>query len=89
MFSAGAGQVGDYQACAWQVLGQGQFIPGVGADPYLGENAKLTYVEEYRVEMVCKSKVIKNVLVAMKKAHPYEEVAYDVISLVDVLDILS
>ena len=86
MFAVGAGQVGKYQACAWQVKGQGQFKPEKGSDPYLGEVEKITYIEEYRVELVCQSEFLSAVIAAMKRAHPYEEVAYDVVLMIDIFD---
>lgn len=76
MFNVGAGSVGDYQVCAWQTLGQGQFKPSMSATPYIGEQDKLTSLAEYRVEMVCKKHLLKAALAAMIQAHPYEEVAY-------------
>ncbi len=81
MFSAGAGRVGDYDCCAWQVRGEGQYRPGAGSDPFLGEAGKLETVVEFKVEMVCSSECIESVIAAMKNAHPYEEVAYSVIRL--------
>ena len=79
MFEAGAGRVGDYDSCAWQTLGQGQFRPLEGSDPYLGQKGQIEQVAEYKVEMVCASELLATVIGAMKAAHPYEEVAYSVI----------
>lgn len=79
MFKAGAGRVGDYDSCAWQTLGQGQFRPLEGSQPYLGQQGSVEQVEEYKVEMVCDSTSVDAVITAMKAAHPYEEVAYCVI----------
>lgn len=53
MFDAGAGGLGDYQECSWQTLGQGQFRPLKGSQPFLGETDKLEKVVEYKVEMLC------------------------------------
>ncbi len=77
-FSAGAGRIGDYECCAWQTLGQGQFKPMAGSNPFIGEQGNIEVVEEYRVEMVCDDTLVKGALEAMKAAHPYEEPAYDV-----------
>lgn len=79
MFAAGAGRVGDYDSCAWQTLGQGQFRPLEGANPYLGQTGKIETEPEYKVEMVCAGVLVREVIEAMKKAHPYEEVAHSVI----------
>ncbi|HHC73884.1 MAG TPA: NGG1p interacting factor NIF3 [Thiothrix sp.] len=79
VFAAGAGSLGNYEQCAWQVLGQGQFRPKAGSQPFLGEQDQLTLVNEYRVEMVCASSHLKAAILALKNSHPYEEPAYSVI----------
>ena len=81
MFQAGAGQIDTYEACSWQVLGEGQFRPLKGSNPFLGEQDKLEKVMEYKVEMLCFEDKIKVVIEAMKKAHPYEVPAYGVVGL--------
>lgn len=82
VFEAGAGKLGDYDNCAWQVLGQGQFRPLSGSNPFIGEQGQIERVPEYRVEMVCEEAALEGVLGALLRAHPYEEPAYDVIQLV-------
>jgi hypothetical protein len=77
MFAAGAGRVGNYEQCAWQVLGQGQFKPMQGSQPFLGQEGSVEQVDEYRVEMVCADADLQGVLRALKQAHPYEEPAYN------------
>jgi hypothetical protein len=81
MFNAGAGKVGDYDCCAWQTLGQGQFRPLAGSHPYVGKANKVEILAEYKVEMVCESLIAVNAINAMKKAHPFEEVAYSVAAI--------
>jgi hypothetical protein len=76
VFAAGAGHIGDYDYCAWQTLGTGQFRAKPGADPYIGEVGKLEKVAEYKVEMVCKKDKINDVVKALKQAHPYETPAF-------------
>jgi hypothetical protein len=76
MFQAGGGRIGNYDCCAWSVLGEGQFRALEGANPFLGELGKIETVAEYRVEMVCESGVVKKVLDAMKATHPYETPAF-------------
>ena len=76
VFAVGAGKIGDYNCCAWQVEGQGQFRPLEGSDPFMGEQGGLETVAEYRVEMVVEDKLIAKALDALKAAHPYEEPAY-------------
>ncbi len=82
MFDAGAGEVGEYQQCAWQILGQGQFKPSENATPHIGLPDELTKLNEYRVEMVCKENRLKAALSALIKAHPYQEVAYGALPIV-------
>ena len=81
MFSAGAGRVGDYDCCAWQTLGQGQFRPQEGSTPFLGKHGQVERVNEFKVEMVCMQALQSAVIAALKSAHPYEEVAYCVIRI--------
>ena len=83
MFDAGAGRIGDYDCCAWQVAGEGQFRPLEGSDPFLGKHGELEKVREYRVEMICAGEHLDAAIAALKLAHPYEEPAYDVIVLID------
>ncbi len=83
VFVAGAGAIGDYQNCCWQVLGQGQFMPMAGSQPFIGRQNKLELVAEWRVEMVVAAKYIKAAVAALKVAHPYEEPAYTVYKLAD------
>ena len=78
MFDAGAGRIGDYDSCCWQVAGQGQFRPLAGADPFIGSQGTIETVEEYKVELVCEDALIVTVVAALKQAHPYEEPAYQV-----------
>jgi hypothetical protein len=87
VLAAGAGRIGDYDSCCWQVLGQGQFRPLVGSKPFLGQEGAVEAVAEYRVEMVCEEQSLKGAVSALLEAHPYEEPAWDVVVLVtDVLD---
>ncbi|MEE4278055.1 MAG: YqfO family protein [Halieaceae bacterium] len=77
VFAAGAGRVGDYADCCWQTLGQGQFRPLDGSDPFLGKRGRLEIVDEYRVEMLCSPDKADAVIAALCEAHPYEEPAWD------------
>ena len=83
VFATGAGKIGDYGHCCWQVLGQGQFRPLPGSQPFIGDEGKLETVAEYRVELICSDDLIKTAVTALKSAHPYEEPAYDVWRLED------
>ena len=77
LFEQGAGQLGDYERCAWQVLGQGQFRPLFGSKPFLGEVGDNHGVDEYRVEMVVTTERIKAVLESLLSVHPYQQPAYE------------
>ncbi len=78
IFAAGAGIVGNYSHCSWQVLGQGQFKPLAGSNAFIGELDQLETVSEYKVETVCDDQCIHEVIHALKKAHPYETPSYQV-----------
>lgn len=78
LFEKGAGKIGNYGCCAWQVLGEGQFMPLAGSHAFIGEENTLEKVSEYKIEMVCEENYIRDVIAALKKAHPYEEPAYQV-----------
>jgi hypothetical protein len=79
MFEAGAGRVGNYDCCAWQTRGEGQFRPLDGSTPFLGNQGQIETVIEYKLELVCEEPCLKAVIAALKRAHPYEEVAYTAI----------
>jgi len=81
LFKAGAGKLGDYEYCAWQTKGIGQFCPQQGSIPYIGSTGKVETIEEYKVEMICDAKNVQQVITALKASHPYEEPAYGVIEL--------
>lgn len=83
VFNAGAGRIGQYEKCCWQVLGQGQFRPLAGAVPFIGRQDQLEVLPEYRVEMVCADELIVPVVSALRAAHPYEEPAFDVLRMAD------
>src|ERR1700733_2805659 len=76
MFSKGAGKIGNYTACAWQVLGEGQFAPNDGSNAFIGELNNLVKVDEFKIEMVCADQYIDDVITALRQSHPYEEPAY-------------
>jgi hypothetical protein len=84
IFATGAGTIGDYKHCAFQVKGQGQFLPSEAANPAIGEPGKEETVEEYKVEILCLDEEnTKNAVRELKKAHPYEEIAYEVYKVED------
>ncbi len=83
LFAAGAGTIGNYEQCCWQVQGIGQFMPLAGSKPHIGTQDSLEIVSEWRVEMVVNDAAINKVIAALKQAHPYETPAYDVIKVLD------
>ena len=76
LFDIGLGKFNNYDCCAFQTLGQGQFRPLENSNPHLGVKNKIEQVAEYKVEMICEDKLVDMAKDALKKSHPYEEVAY-------------
>ena len=76
--NAGAGAIGNYSHCLFSSSGIGQFLPEENANPYIGDKGKLEQVNEERIETLFPDYLEKKVVQAMIKAHPYEEVAYDI-----------
>lgn len=83
VFAAGAGRIGAYDQCSWQVLGHGQFRPLDGSQPFIGQSGVVEHVQEWKVELVVADKLIQQVVVALKQCHPYETPAYEVWRLED------
>jgi hypothetical protein len=81
LFDAGAGRLGNYDHCAWQVKGQGQFRPLAGSDPYIGRPGEVEVVDEFRVEMICADDCLRAAIAALEASHPYETPAYDLVRL--------
>lgn len=81
IFSAGAGQIGAYDECSFRSCGEGTFRPGQGTNPFIGEVGQSEQVDEVRFETIVPKRKLARVLEKMQKAHPYEEVAYDLVPL--------
>lgn len=77
VLNAGAGAIGNYSHCSFNMEGYATFVPGEGTDPYIGEQGKMERAEEIRIETVVPQSIRNKVIQAMLKSHPYEEVAYD------------
>lgn len=77
IFQAGAGWLGHYSHCSFNIHGIGTFLPREGSDPYNGSQGKLEHAKEIRIETIVPESIRSKVVQAMLKAHPYEEVAYD------------
>ncbi len=78
LFAAGAGRIGAYDCCSWQVLGQGQFRPLDGSQPFIGQAGQIEQVEEWKVELVVADELIQQAVTALRHSHPYETPAYEV-----------
>ena len=76
LFAKGAGRVGNYDCCAWQTLGTGQYRPLNGSHPYVGIQDQVETVKEYLVEIVCKDEYLQAVVEELMRVHPYETPAY-------------
>jgi hypothetical protein len=83
VFAAGAGWIGEYARCSWATLGEGTFYATGSAAPATGQAGRDERVSEYRVETVVPAPKLDAVVAALRRAHPYEEPAFDVHALVD------
>ena len=81
IFKAGGGHIGNYSECSFNAQGTGTFKAGPGADPYVGEIGSQHHESEIKMEVIFPAWLENNIVAAMKEAHPYEEVAYDVIGV--------
>jgi len=79
--NVGAGSIGEYSHCSFSANGTGRFLPGEQTSPFIGKPGQLEEVDEVRVETIVPEPILKKTITAMIKAHPYEEVAYDVYPL--------
>jgi dinuclear metal center YbgI/SA1388 family protein len=81
MFAAGAGVIGEYRECSFRLAGTGTFHGSDAANPTVGQKGRREEVSEWRLEVVCPSSSVDAVVTAMRRAHSYEEPAFDVYSL--------
>ncbi len=81
VFAAGGGVIGDYERCSWYTAGTGTFLAREGADPAVGEVGEEERVPEYRVEIVVPEEAVAAAVEALRAAHPYEELAFDLYPL--------
>lgn len=81
LFAAGAGNISKYSECSFNTEGTGTFKAGESANPFVGEIGKLQEEQEIKIEVIYPGYAEQKIIHAMKEAHPYEEVAYDVLSL--------
>ncbi|GFR36117.1 Nif3-like dinuclear metal center hexameric protein [Thermobrachium celere] len=81
LFRAGAGHIGNYDMCSFNLKGKGTFRPLEGSNPFIGNKNIMESVDEIRIETIVREKDLKQVINALLKTHPYEEPAYDIIKL--------
>ncbi len=81
IFEAGGGQIGNYSECSFNTEGIGTFKPGERTKPFVGERGKRQQENEMKIEVIFPYFLESKIITALKKVHPYEEVAYDVVSL--------
>lgn len=84
MGKSGGGKIGNYTFCSFSSKGIGRFKPEDGAHPTIGEVGKFESVQEERIEVVCPRNLLEDAIMAIRKVHPYEEVAFDVYPLEEV-----
>lgn len=82
--AAGGGVIGNYDYCSFSSIGIGRFKGNEHSTPAIGEKGQIEQVEEERIEITVSKAILHDVITAMKKSHPYEEVAYDVYPLLDI-----
>ena len=80
---AGAGIIGNYTYCTYSVKGVGTFKPNDNANPFIGTQNELEFVEEEKLEIVCDVNNVKRVVNKLREVHPYEEPAIDIVPLLD------
>ena len=83
VFQAGGGRIGDYERCSWYAAGTGTFLGGDSTAPTIGESGREERVPELRVETIVPEGRLRDAIVALRRAHPYEEPAFDVYPLLD------
>jgi hypothetical protein len=81
VFAAGGGVIGAYERCSWYTNGTGTFLAREGAEPAVGGVGEEEHLEEYRVEIVVPEDALPAAVDALREAHPYEEVAFDLYPL--------
>lgn len=81
IFEAGGGNIGNYSECSFNVEGTGTFKAGEGTDPFMGKIGEQHKEHEIKIEVIFPAYLQQKIVAAMIKAHPYEEVAYDIVPL--------
>ncbi len=81
LFRAGAGSIGNYSKCSWQVKGEGQFLPGIMSNPYTGKRGEIKKTAEFRVEMALEDSIRDLAVRTLLDVHPYETPAFHLIEV--------
>ncbi len=81
LFAAGAGKIGQYRECSFRLAGTGTFFGSDATNPTIGQKGRREEVQEWRLEAICLEANVDRAIAAMRKAHSYEEPAYDVYPL--------
>ena len=84
LFAAGAGKIGNYDQCCFEIKGKGQFRPLEGHKAFIGQTNLVEYVEELKIELVCEDHLVESVVKALKSSHPYETPAYYAIKTLNI-----
>jgi hypothetical protein len=83
VFDAGGGRIGEYERCSWYAAGTGTFFGAESTSPAIGERGREERVAELRVETIVPETDLRDAIDALRRAHPYEEPAYDVYPLLE------
>jgi dinuclear metal center YbgI/SA1388 family protein len=81
LFAAGAGRIGEYSECSFRLAGTGSFRGSDASNPTVGQKGRREEVSEWRLEVVCPDSQLKDIVAAMRRAHSYEEPAFDLYPL--------
>lgn len=81
---AGAGVIGNYSHCSFSSRGVGRYRAGANSQPFIGSTGEFGEAEEERIEVVVEKAKLRDVVTAMRRVHPYDEVAFDIYDLVDI-----
>lgn len=81
LFAAGAGHIGEYRECSFRLAGIGTFFGSDAANPTIGQKGRREEVQEWRLEAVCPANKVDTVIAALRRAHSYEEPAFDIYPL--------
>lgn len=89
IFKAGGGHIGNYSECSFNSTGTGTFLGGENTNPFVGKQGNRHTEEEIKIEIIFPAWLEQSLVYALKKAHPYEEVAYDVVNLTNELSTIG